>query len=144
VNRFPEIEPFDTGILDVGDGHRLYWEVSGNPEGKPAVILHGGPGSGNTPGFRRLFDPAAYRIVQFDQRNCGRSTPHASEPEIDLSTNTTAHLIADCERFTCIRDQFSLRFLSVCFRVCPWLKPLIFVTSCASVASIDLDNGLSV
>ena len=98
MNRFPEIEPFDTGMLDVGDGHRLYWEVSGNPEGKPAVILHGGPGSGNAPGFRRLFDPAAYRIVQFDQRNCGRSTPHASEREVDLSTNTTAHLIADCER----------------------------------------------
>ena len=95
---YPEIEPYETGTLDVGDGHLLSWEVSGNPEGKPAVVLHGGPGSGSSPGFRRMFDPAAYRIVQFDQRNCGRSTPHASEPEIDLSTNTTAYLIADCEQ----------------------------------------------
>ncbi len=85
-------------MLDVGSGHRLYWEVSGNPDGKPAVVLHGGPGSGSSPGFRRWFDPAAYKVVQFDQRNCGRSTPHASEPDIDLSTNTTADLIEDCER----------------------------------------------
>ena len=95
---FPEIEPHDTGMLDVGDGHRLYWEVSGNPSGKPAVVLHGGPGSGSSPGFRRMFDPAAYRVVQFDQRNCGRSTPHASEFGVDLSTNTTAELVDDCER----------------------------------------------
>ena len=98
MNRFPETEPYDSGVLAVGDGQRLYWEVSGNPRGKPALVLHGGPGSGNSPGFRRLFDPAAYRIVQFDQRNCGRSTPHASEPVIDLATNTTAHLVDDCER----------------------------------------------
>jgi proline iminopeptidase len=98
VNVFPEIEPYEVGMLDVGDGHRLYWEVSGNPAGAPAVVLHGGPGSGSSPGMRRMFDPAAYRIVQFDQRNCGRSTPHASEPEVDLSTNTTAELIDDCER----------------------------------------------
>ena len=93
-----DLEPYDKGMLDVGRGHRLYWEVSGNPDGKPAVVLHGGPGSGSSPAFRRMFDPAVYRIVQFDQRNCGRSTPHASEAEIDLSTNTTAHLVADCER----------------------------------------------
>jgi proline iminopeptidase len=98
VNIFPEIEPYEAGMLDVGDGHRLYWEVSGNPGGRPALVLHGGPGSGSSPGFRRMFDPAAYRIVQLDQRNCGRSTPHASEPEVDLSTNTTADLIDDCER----------------------------------------------
>jgi proline iminopeptidase len=98
VNVFPEIEPYEVGMLDVGDGHRLYWEVSGNPAGAPAVVLHGGPGSGSSPGMRRMFDPAAYRIVQFDQRNCGRSTPHASEAEVDLSTNTTADLIDDCER----------------------------------------------
>lgn len=98
MERFPEIEPYDAGMLDVGDSHRLYWEVSGNPDGKPAVVFHGGPGSGSSPGARRMFDPAAYRVVLFDQRNCGRSTPHASEPEVDLSTNTTADLIGDCER----------------------------------------------
>jgi proline iminopeptidase len=85
-------------MLDVGDGHRLHWEVAGNPDGKPAVVLHGGPGSGSSPRTRRFFDPDVYRVVQFDQRNCGRSTPSATEPVVDLSTNTTAHLIADCER----------------------------------------------
>jgi proline iminopeptidase len=85
-------------MLDVGDGHQVYWEVSGNPSGKAAVVLHGGPGSGSAPGMRRVFDPASYRLVQFDQRNCGRSTPHASDDRVDLSTNTTAHLIDDCER----------------------------------------------
>jgi proline iminopeptidase len=95
---YPEIEPCETGMLDVGDGHRIYWETSGNPKGKPAVALHGGPGSGSRPGRRRDFDPSAYRIVQFDQRGCGRSTPHASDPATDLSTNTTHHLIADIER----------------------------------------------
>lgn len=92
------IEPFRTGMLDVGDGHRLYWEESGDPTGKAAVVLHGGPGSGCAPWQRRLFDPSAYRIVLFDQRNCGRSTPHASEPDVDLSANTTLHLLEDIER----------------------------------------------
>jgi proline iminopeptidase len=95
---FPAIEPYDRGMLDVGEGHQVYWEVSGDPAGKPAVVLHGGPGSGSTPGMRRLFDPAVYRLVQFDQRNCGRSTPHASDPEVALASNTTANLIDDCER----------------------------------------------
>lgn len=95
---YPEIEPHDRGMLDVGDGHRIHWEVCGNPHGKPAVVLHGGPGSGCTPVHRRFFDPARYCIVLFDQRNCGRSTPHASEPGTHLSTNTTQHLIADMER----------------------------------------------
>jgi proline iminopeptidase len=95
---FPEAAPYESGMLDVEDGQRLYWEISGNPAGKPAVVLHGGPGSGSSPSFRRMFDPALYKVVQFDQRNCGRSTPHASEPGIDLSKNTTAHLIDDCER----------------------------------------------
>ncbi|MFD7659815.1 alpha/beta fold hydrolase, partial [Actinosynnema sp. NPDC059797] len=85
-------------MLDVGDGHRVYWEVSGNPGGKPALVVHGGPGSGSWPRARRYFDPEAYRIVQFDQRNCGRSTPHAGNPVVDLSTNTTDHLLADMER----------------------------------------------
>jgi proline iminopeptidase len=97
ARRYPEIEPYDSGMLDVGDGNAVYWEVCGNPDGKPAVVLHGGPGSGCTPGARRSFDPAAYRIILFDQRNCGRSTPHASDPDTDLAANTTGHLVADLE-----------------------------------------------
>jgi proline iminopeptidase len=94
---YPEIEPYDRGMLTVGDGNAIYWETCGNPRGKPALVLHGGPGSGCTRWHRRLFDPAAYRIVLLDQRNCGRSTPHASAPETDLLSNTTANLIADIE-----------------------------------------------
>ncbi|MEU5692922.1 prolyl aminopeptidase [Actinosynnema sp. NPDC020468] len=94
---YPEIEPYDHGLLDVGDGHHVYWETCGNPDGKPALVLHGGPGSGCSPGMRRHFDPDAYRIVLFDQRGCGRSTPHASTPVVDLSANTTDHLVADIE-----------------------------------------------
>jgi proline iminopeptidase len=85
-------------MLDVGDGNHLYWEVCGNPDGKPAVVLHGGPGSGCSRAVRRYFDPAAYRIVLFDQRGCGRSTPHASDPGVDLWSNTTDHLIEDIEQ----------------------------------------------
>lgn len=95
---YPPIEPYETGRLDVGNGHSVYWEVCGNPAGKPAVVLHGGPGSGCTPGSRRYFDPARYRIVLFDQRNAGRSTPWAGEPEVDLSANTTPHLLRDMEQ----------------------------------------------
>lgn len=84
-------------MLAVGDGNVIYWEVCGNPRGTPAVVLHGGPGSGCTPQHRSLFDPAAYRIVLFDQRQCGRSTPHASEPATSLAANTTRHLIGDIE-----------------------------------------------
>jgi proline iminopeptidase len=90
---YPEIEPYDQGMLDVGDGHRVYWELCGNPQGKPVVFLHGGPGGGCTPTQRRYFDPDKYRILLFDQRGCGRSTPHAS-----LEANTTWHLVADIER----------------------------------------------
>ena len=97
MGRYPQIEPYDHGMLDVGDGNRVYWETCGNPHGKPALVLHGGPGSGCDPYFRRLFDPAAYRIVLIDQRGCGRSTPHASAYDTDMSVNTTAHLIADLE-----------------------------------------------
>lgn len=95
---YPEIEPYESGLLDGGDGHLVYWESCGNPAGRPAVLVHGGPGSGCTPGMRRLFDPQAYRVILFDQRGSGRSTPHASAPGADLSTNTTAHLLADMER----------------------------------------------
>ncbi len=90
---YPEIEPYKSGHLDVGDGHRLYWELCGNPEGKPAVFLHGGPGGGSSPDHRRQFDPARYNVLVFDQRGCGKSTPYAS-----LEANTTAHLVADIER----------------------------------------------
>src|SRR6266567_151478 len=85
-------------MLDVGEGNRVYWETCGDPGGKPALVLHGGPGSGCTPWQRRLFDPRRYRVVLHDQRNCGRSTPHASEPDIDLGSNTTPSLVADIER----------------------------------------------
>ena len=95
---FPATEPYDSGLLDVGDGHEVYWECCGNRDGRPLVYLHGGPGSGATPGQRRFFDPALYRAVLFDQRGSGRSRPLASEPDADLSANTTAHLVADIER----------------------------------------------
>src|SRR5579859_6539296 len=95
---YPQIEPYATGLLDAGDGNLVYWETCGNPSGKPAVVVHGGPGSGCSPGFRRFFDPRAYRIVLFDQRNCGRSRPHASDPSIDLGANDTQRLIGDMER----------------------------------------------
>ena len=94
---YPDIEPHDHGVLEVGEGNLLYWETCGNPSGKPAVVVHGGPGSGCTPYFRRLFNPRDYRVVLFDQRNCGRSRPHASDPTIDLAANTTQHLIEDIE-----------------------------------------------
>ncbi len=95
---YPPIEPYEHGMFDVGDGNAIYWEMCGNPNGKPAVVLHGGPGSGCTPTHRRYFDPAAYRVVLFDQRNCGRSTPHASDPGTSLVSNTTQHLLADIEQ----------------------------------------------
>ena len=85
-------------MLDVGDDNHIYWETCGNPAGKPAVILHGGPGGSCRPGQGRCFDPERYRLVLFDQRGGGRSTPHASDPATDMSVNTTAHLIADLER----------------------------------------------
>lgn len=94
---YPAIEPDASGLLPVGDGHEIYWETSGNPDGKPVVFLHGGPGGGSDPKHRRLFDPERYRIVLLDQRMCGRSTPHASAPDADLSANTTWHLVADLE-----------------------------------------------
>ena len=89
---YPEIEPNHSGHLDVGDGHSLYYEECGNPHGKPVVVLHGGPGAGCSPKMRRFFDPDVYRIVLFDQRGCGRSTPHAS-----LENNTTWDLVNDIE-----------------------------------------------
>ncbi|MBC9928306.1 MULTISPECIES: prolyl aminopeptidase [unclassified Leucobacter] len=95
---FPPIEPYLTGMLPVGDGHEVYFEECGNPDGQPVVFLHGGPGGGCSPDHRRYHDPEKYRIVLFDQRGCGRSTPHASAPGADLTSNTTWHLVADIER----------------------------------------------
>lgn len=97
AERYPEIEPYAHGMLEVGDGQSIYWEQCGHPAGKPAVVLHGGPGSGCIPSFRRIFNPEAYRIVLLDQRGAGRSVPHASEPGTSLRANTTHHLIADLE-----------------------------------------------
>ncbi|MEO0399707.1 MAG: prolyl aminopeptidase [Pseudomonadota bacterium] len=93
VKLYPPLSPHATGILRVSDIHSIYYEVSGNPNGVPVVVCHGGPGGGTTPSMRRYFDPERYRIVLFDQRGCGRSTPHA-----ELRENTTWHLIADMER----------------------------------------------
>lgn len=95
---FPPAEPCESGSLDVDDGQTLYWETVGSATGQPVVYLHGGPGSGSTPGARRYFDPGAYRAVLFDQRGCGRSRPLVSEAGVDLSTNTTALLVTDIER----------------------------------------------
>jgi proline iminopeptidase len=97
---YPEIEPFNRGMLAVSPLHTLYYEESGNPHGKPVVFLHGGPGGGTNPKCRRFFDPAVYRIVLFDQRGCGKSTPHA-----ELTDNTTWDLVADIEH---IRTHLSI------------------------------------
>ena len=95
---YPEIEPYASDWLAVGEGQQVYWEESGTPGGKPVVFLHGGPGGGSLPAHRRLFDPDAYRIILLDQRGCGRSRPHASEPGADLSANTSWHLVGDLEK----------------------------------------------
>lgn len=96
--RHPPVEPYEYGMLDVGEGHEIYWESCGNPAGHPAVFLHGGPGGGCSAHHRRLFDPHAYRAVLFDQRGCGRSRPLVSEPGPNLRTNTTERLVADIEK----------------------------------------------
>lgn len=93
---YPEIEPYESGLLDVGDGNSMYWECCGNPRGEPAVYVHGGPGSGCTPGARRFFNPEKYRIILFDQRGCGRSRPLLNDRS-QLRINTTQHLIGDLE-----------------------------------------------
>jgi proline iminopeptidase len=90
---YPPMQPFDDGMLAVSDRHTVHYEQAGNPDGKPAIFVHGGPGGGIEPVYRRFFDPEAYRIVLFDQRGCGRSTPHA-----EIEENTTWDLVADMER----------------------------------------------
>ncbi|CAN5263288.1 prolyl aminopeptidase [soil metagenome] len=89
---YPDLDPYDHGMLQVSPVHRIYYEQSGNPKGKPVVFVHGGPGGGTDPKQRRFFDPAHYRIILFDQRGCGKSTPHAS-----LEDNTTWYLVSDME-----------------------------------------------
>lgn len=89
---YPSLRPYQSGMLDVGDGHFLYYEQSGNPDGQPVIFLHGGPGAGSGPGHRRFFDPLHYRIILFDQRGAARSTPYAG-----IEHNTTQHLIEDIE-----------------------------------------------
>jgi len=105
-NFYPATEPWQSGLLDVGYGHRIYYEISGNRDGKPAVYVHGGPGGGSERGQSRVFDPDAYMIILFDQRGCGKSTPFAS-----LENNTTWHLIADMER---LRRHLGLETWLVC------------------------------
>jgi proline iminopeptidase len=102
---FPSSQAYEHGFLDAGDGNRVYWEVHGNPAGKAAVCLHGGPGSGCDPWWPRYFDPDRYRVVLVDQRGCGRSTPSAADPATDLSRNTTQLLIGDLER---LRDHLGI------------------------------------
>jgi proline iminopeptidase len=97
---YPPVQPFDAGHLDVGEGHQVYYEQSGNPAGKPVIFIHGGPGGGTNPNHRRFFNPDAYRIILFDQRGCGKSKPHAS-----LEHNTTWHLVSDMER---IREKLRI------------------------------------
>jgi len=97
---YDEIEPYDTGHIRVSDVHELYYEQCGTPNGKPVVFLHGGPGAGLIPDYRRFFDPSAYRVILFEQRGSGRSRPHAS-----LDDNTTWHLVADIEK---IREEFGI------------------------------------
>ena len=101
---YPEVEPYDSGLLEVGDGNAVYWDVRGRPDGRPAVVVHGGPGAPSA-GMPRLLDPSAYRVVVIHQRNCGRSTPSAADPATDLSANTTSALIADMES---VRDLLGI------------------------------------
>jgi proline iminopeptidase len=98
IRRYEKPGPYDEGMLDVGAGSQVYWQVRGAPDGKPAVVVHGGPGGGFARNAYAMFDPARYKLVMFDQRGCGDSTPHASAPGTDMRHNTTWHLIADMER----------------------------------------------
>jgi proline iminopeptidase len=103
--RYPVIDPYDSGLLEVGDGQRIYWEQCGDPAGLPVLRVHGGPGSGCKVGQRGSLDPRLFRSILFDQRNCGRSLPHAADPSVDLSTNTTQNLVADMEK---LREHLGL------------------------------------
>ena len=97
---YPSIQPYETGMLAVGDGHEIYWERCGNPSGQPILFLHGGPGSGCTPSHRRYFDPDHYQIILLDQRGCGRSRPHG-----EVSANDTQKLVQDLDT---LREKFRI------------------------------------
>jgi proline iminopeptidase len=105
VDLYPPTSPYDSGFIETGDGNRVYYEQLGNPDGKPALNVHGGPGAGAPRRPTRAWDPERYRVIRFDQRNCGRSTPHGSDPAADMSANTTQHLIDDMER---LREQLGI------------------------------------
>ena len=120
---YPPVDPFDQRMLDVGDGHSVYMEQCGRPDGIPVVVLHGGPGGGCSPAMRRYFDPSVYRIILFDQRGCGRSRPHAS-----VEANTTWHLVADIER---IRETLDID------------RWVVFGGSWGLVLQLLLNNGVS-
>ena len=98
---YPPIEPYETGMLQVSELHTIAWEKSGNPEGMPVLVIHGGPGGGGQPSYRQYFDPNAYNIIQFDQRGCGKSTPHA-----ELKDNTTQASVSDIEM---LREKFGIQ-----------------------------------
>jgi proline iminopeptidase len=106
VAPYPPVEPYEHGMLDAGDGQLVYWEQCGNPDGKPLLFLHGGPGGGCSEGSRRIADPVVFRIVLLDQRGCGRSLPHAGDHATTLEANTTEHLIADLEL---LREQLGIQ-----------------------------------
>lgn len=95
------LKPDDSGLLDVGDGNKMYWETRGNPAGRPVLIVHGGPGAGRSRTAHKQFDPELFHVVQFDQRGCGDSLPSAADPSTDMSCNTTEHLLADMETLRC-------------------------------------------
>ncbi len=106
LSTFSSTEAYDEGMLEAGDGTLMSWEVRGNPDGKPVLIVHGGPGAGRPAGTPKSFDPQRYRIILFDQRGCGRSLPHAGDPSTDLTLNTTEHLLRDMEQ---LRDYLGVQ-----------------------------------
>ncbi len=152
---FNAIDPFATGYLPVGDGNEIYWEISGNPKGKPALYLHGGPGGGISSGYRRHFDPEIFLIVSFEQRGCGRSRPRVTDSEINLMTNTTQALISDIEKLRIHLKVDKWLLLGISWgttlalayaqaypeRVCSIVLAAVTTTTCAEVKWITEDMG---
>ena len=125
--------PYESGLLQVGDGHVLHWEQYGIPHGMPALALHGGPGGGAGNWMTHQFDLSSYRLVLHDQRGAGRSTPYASEPSVDLTTNTTWHLVADIER---LRDHLGIE------RWLVYTRPVDVTADAAARAWCEWENAL--